>query len=105
MRTFEGFSSGVFNVHGFMQEIDLFLQHLLGDELKLKYGGSWAASFSGYKVPALAAQVGFCWWQGDFWDESQSNQLCIKRRGEKGCFSTGLFGRGRRRNQRSRKAE
>ena len=84
MRTFEGFSGGSFNVHGFMQEVDLFLRRLLEDELRVKCKGRWGDNFSGYNVPELGAKVGFYWWQGDFWDERQSNQLCVERRGENG---------------------
>jgi hypothetical protein len=82
MRSFEGFTSGVFDVHGLMQEIDLFLRRLF-EELGVKGGGRWEAAFSGYDVPELAAKVGFYWWHGDFWDEQHPNELCIKKIGEK----------------------
>lgn len=82
MRTFEGFKTGTCDVHGLMQDVDLFLRRLF-EEMKVTCDSGWRDYYAAYYAPELSARIGFYWWRNDFWQEPNPNQFCVWRDCEK----------------------
>jgi hypothetical protein len=80
MATFQGFTLGFASVHRLMQEIDLFLDAVLGKVGVTRRNVDWKADRAAYWLPNEEATVGFYWWQK--WEDpsSEDTLLVVKRK-------------------------
>lgn len=75
MATFQGFTLGFASVHRLMQEIDLFLDAVLGKLGITRRNVDWKADRAAYWLPNEEATVGFYWWQK--WEDQSSEDTLL----------------------------